>query len=224
MNRFAVIATAGNRECLRAAILAIRPQVDRILVVLSGNDPVTVDSLMRMLPEDEIEKTLVGWAIPFNLSQSWNVGLRWAQDEAEEGEEREWFTAVLNDDAIVSPGWFDAVTQAMTYRGAAAGSSESPTGHIIHQLKAGPVPVHERMRGWAFILRGSTGLRADETFAWWFGDDDLAWRAMDMSGVVMIPGHPVENLYPNGSFTPELQVRAAKDAAAFEEKWGQRPW
>lgn len=219
--RFAVFATAGNRPCLRDAIQLVRYQVDKIIVVVSqGGD---LDAVMAML--DGVNNWVLHYeGSPFNLSRSWQSGVRIAEEMAVEAGAEKWFVAILNDDAMVPANWVHAVTRAMEETAASAGSSGSPYPHRVLHIKSGRVPLHERMQGWAFILRGDDGVEPDPTFAWWFGDDDIAWRAAAAGGTVLIPGFPVRNLYPNSQFTPELHAQAAKDAQAFVDKHGVHPW
>ena len=80
------------------------------------------------------------------------------------------------------------------------------------------------MQGFAFIVAGETGIRADEQFAWYCGDDDLEWRLSASGGVVVIPGFPVQHLHPNAQVTPEIHELIAKDMQSFVDKWGTRPW
>ena len=132
--------------------------------------------------------------------------------------------AIINDDVIVPEGWFDAVAGKMREFKAAAACSGGTTGMPVFHTHSGPVPLHTRMQGFAFILAGESGLRADEQFRWYCGDDDLGWRAAGVGGMVMIPGFPVNHLYPNQQVTPEIQVLIAEDMQRFVDKWGQRPW
>lgn len=219
---FAIIPTTGTRASLVDAIAAIRPQVDEVLVIHNG--PVR-EHLWSFGPARERHIVTIPYddGKPFNLSEAWNLGLRTANLMARAEGAQEWFGAVLNDDAIVPPGWFEAVSLTMDRLGAAAGCSGATIGEVFH-VQSGPVDLFTTMRGWAFILRGSKQLYADERFHWWFGDNDLGWRAADAGGMVMIRGYEVKNLYPNGSFTAELHIRAGLDAAEFEKKWGRAAW
>lgn len=80
------------------------------------------------------------------------------------------------------------------------------------------------MQGFAFILAGERGLRADEQFVWYCGDDDLGRRAAMEGGMVMVPGFHVNHLYPNGQITHELAGAIAGDMQRYVDKWGGRPW
>lgn len=221
--RYAVIPTNG-RECLDQCLAAIRPQVDMTILVKTKeftryghhHDP-GLTALSDLNPE-------------INISRWWNLGLELASEhmvqdvwELTSGVTK-WDVAIINDDTIIPEGWFDAVAGQMRDKRAVAASSGSPIGMPVLHTRAGPRPLDQRMQGFAFIVAGETGIRADEQFRWYAGDDDLEWRLSSMGGVVVIPGFPVQHLHPNGQVTPEIHELIAKDMQSFVDKWGQRPW
>jgi hypothetical protein len=225
--RFAVVTTAGERGCLKECLEAVKPQVDRILLVANVPDqkPLLLTKILSFRIFDYLRNPMDCLREPEkppNLSRLWNVGLDAAERYATLQEADTWHVAVLNDDAIVPYDWFETVVLAMTMTGAAAGCS-GPTTYF-HD-KPGPVGLDTRMTGWAFILDGTKGLRADENLRWWFGDDDLDWQARQAGGMSMTGVLPAaQNLFPNGSMTPELHAQTALDAEYFLSKWGMRPW
>jgi hypothetical protein len=160
---------------------------------------------------------------PVNLSYLWNLGIE-AAKIASEGPK--WDVAIINDDAIVPDGWFQAVSDAMREHGAAAacGRTNPHVQHMIIHHEAKPVNLFTRMSGHAFILAGEKGARANEQLKWWFGDDHLDWLSRKLGGVAVVPGFEVRHMAENGQVTPELQEQIAKDAAAFVAYWGMRPW
>lgn len=160
---------------------------------------------------------------PPNLSVLWNFGLKFVTRMTGA---TQYDVAVLNDDAIVPPGWFDAVSGAMRAFDASAGCSD-PDGTLrapVHHRKIGPVGLDRRLVGYAFILRGEHNIRANEDIHWYFSDDHIDYSARELGGTVMIPGFPVEHLHPNGQMTPELNARVAIDAQNFKDRWGVMPW
>jgi hypothetical protein len=225
--RFAVIPTkAQSIERLRLldqCLAAICPQVHKVFLIdntpdgslPSGGDNVPDTFRNVVTIKDPIS--------PVNLSYLWNLGIE-AATTASEGPK--WDVAIINDDAIVPHGWFEAVSDAMREHDAAAGCGRG-THHlnqtIIHH-EAKPVSLYTRMTGHAFILAGEKGARANEQLKWWFGDDHLDWMSRKLGGVVVVRGYEVRHLAENGQVTPELQEQIAKDAAAFMAYWGMRPW
>lgn len=217
--RYAVIPSNG-RDCLWDCLEAIGPQVSMSFIVYTGNDMFkrgrpfpTNTMLVHEGPEDP------------NISRWWNEGLSAVEDvilKADPGPTK-WDVAVLNDDAIVPEGWFDAVAGTMRQMGVAAACSGGYGMPVLHTQDQAP-PLATRMRGFAFILAGELGLRADEQFVWYCGDDDLGRRAAVAGGMVMVPGFHVDHLYPNGQLTPELHAAIAGDMQRYVDKHGGRPW
>lgn len=218
--RFAVIPSNG-RPCLAQSVAAIKDQVDQVIIIQNGD---------KSLKWDDHDNIKVLWTdVSDNISLWWNLGLEYAENnrhtlESNLGLYATWDVAVINDDVIVPPGWFDRVSGIMRQMQVAAACSGGHEPQPRLHIRAGQVNLYTRMQGFAFILAGEKGLRADEALAWWTGDDDLDWRSRELGGMVMVPGFHVEHLYPNGQMTPERQVQVAKDMATFVEKWGMRPW
>jgi hypothetical protein len=220
--RLAVITTKGTRQSLLACYTAIATQVDDVFIVHNG---MTTEGVSQMREAGAIVMPyLYDWD-RFNLSRAWTQGIRSAQAVARGRGFKDWFTAVLNDDAIVPDGWMDAVSQRMMIDGAAAGSSgcHYPGGSL--RLST-PIMHVDTMRGWAFILRGPVGLMPDPRFVWWYGDNDLACQAAKAGGLVRIPGYEVPNLQENQSMVQDawLMEQAGEDRQRFEAKWGFLPW
>lgn len=218
MNRFAVIPTRGDRdEELRRCVQAITPQVDRVIVVDNSDNGVYFDDLK--VPTYDV---VYHAEQPPNLSRLWNLGLQRAE-ELENHIHVDWEIAVLNDDAIVPPFFFEQLSTAMRSAGAAAGSYCGGGGPWLH-TQPGVTPLSQRLCGWAFMLNGGRGLRADERLRWWCGDNDLDMQARLKGGTLVLPGDPVQHLYPDQSTRGVLAEQTALDMMAFVEIWGFRPW
>jgi glycosyltransferase involved in cell wall biosynthesis len=230
--RFAVIATANRPHVLRQAIASIVDQVDEIYVIDNGlQEP--VPTAFHEEFGDKVYIAQVDMSDGLNLSKLWNIGLELAAGQV--GPEEQYEVAVINDDAIVPEGWFDAVVRVMRFnedgtpweKPFAAGCSD-PDGRLTMPMvhfEPGPIGLQTRLCGWAHIHAGEIGLRYDEDLVWWFQDDDMDWAAREAGGMVMIPGFPVANQFPNGQMTPELHHQAGLDREAFGRKWGGRyPW
>jgi hypothetical protein len=159
------------------------------------------------------------------LSRLWNVALDEVAEQAHRRGLTAWDVAVINDDAVIPEGWYDVCTAAMRQHGAAAACSD-PHGRLTAPLlKTTPDrDAFTRLCGWAFVLRGESGLRFDERFRWWFGDTDVDWRARAAGGMVIVPGYPVGNLRANSTTVGELAEQAGRDRATFAAKHGSAPW
>lgn len=216
--RYAVITTYERPDiCLEAVYSCV--EADTVLVIDNG--------MNKVMPEPGDDATCAPYYLlrddtqPVNLSNLWNQGLDWVELDARRMGYEQWDVAILNDDVLVPPGWFVDLQTQMRAINAAAGCSGNSL-HVLHDPV--PVPLHMRMTGWAFMLRGELGLRADEQFTWWFGDSDLDWMARLAGGMLMVGSGEVPNRFANGYTTGERQVQAADDAFRFIEKWGRNAW
>lgn len=228
--RYAVIPSNG-RTCLNRAIAAIKPQVDRVIVVWNRSGELNYPAYMfRNGGNEELIRDVhflqVKESREPNISWWWNQGLDWIDRDCKVRAANpwtKWDVAVLNDDAIVPEGWFDAVTGTMRQMQCAAGCSGAYGMPVLHTQNQAP-PLATRMQGFAFILAGELGLRADEQFIWYCGDDDLGRRAAVAGGMVMVPGFPVNHLHPNGQVNDVLAAAIPGDMQRYVDKWGGRPW
>jgi hypothetical protein len=214
--RFGVIPTNG-RDCVEAAVAALRPQVD-FLVVIQAGQKITY----REYPENVAIMTDEG---PPNVCRWWNRGLDWAQGVATASGFEKWDVAIINDDVIVPEGWMCYVADDLRdYNSVAGCSGGLNEGVLVVHRAAVPVPLHQRIQGFAFVLVGESGLRGDEDMSWYFSDDDLGYRAAAAGGMAMKPGCHVQHLYPNAQVTSDIQVLNSLSAQAFVKKWGRLPW
>jgi hypothetical protein len=218
--RAAVIPTNG-RECVNQCLDAILPQVDFVVVIeTKGATPVA--------PRENVHKFWDEGDI--NISRWWGHGLDLVEWRIERdstypvSSRRRWDVAILNDDAIVPPDWFDGVATKMREMKAVAASSGNHTTMPILYRTPGPVDLFNRMQGFAFILAGEAGIEPDERFSWYCSDDHIDWTARQLGGVVIVPGFPVQHLAPNGQVTPQINEQIARDMQNFVDLWGMRPW
>jgi len=204
---------------------AVSPQVDQVAIVDNASSPPVVQEDWTSnvhVYREELQ--------PPNIAYMWNTQIDrfTAQEQINGNDGRHPFEiAFLCDDVVVPPDWFGRVTSAMREHGAAAGSahSYSPIGTpIVKREHDGD--IHNRMCGWAFILAGEKGLRADESMKWWFQDTSVDWDARLNGGTVIAPGPIAVNQRPN-DFTnsvPGLAEQAGRDREAFGRRWGSVPW
>lgn len=218
---YAVIPTIGER------METLVPMVDQLSlegvnVILIDNGAVDVD-LFLIDPMTFVFR--LDWdGQPVNLSHLWNAGLDWAQELAD-GEEHT--VAILNDDLVLpNTGMIAQFHDAIEEHDAAAAFA-APFFAVPEKLDAdSPLHLGNRMSGYAFALRGSKGLRADERLLWWWGDTDLDIQARVAGGVVGIPVPGLGHLDPNGytNRRPELAEQAGRDRETFRLKHGYLPW
>lgn len=210
--RVAVIPT-NLRACFPDALAAIGPQVDKVIVVQNDGDPILGDDKVTVVLDPRK---------PQNISRWWNQGLSWAQRYAVERGATAWDVAILNDDVIVPPDWFDRLSETLRRTKVAVISYGDVYMPVLHS-RPGPISLHSRPQGFAWMTAGEKRLKVDEDFQWWAGDDDTWQWAIKNDGAMVIPGK-VNHLYPNGQMTPERHAQAAKDMEHFVAKHGFRPW
>lgn len=222
MTRYAIVLTHNRPEMLLRCVRAIAPQVDCVMVVDNASDPP-----VRIGPEEWPLNTMLYQdpSQPPNLAKLWNRQLDVIARR--ETSAAAWEVAMLCDDSIVPLDWFRIVSDGMRAHRAVAGSTGplGPRNDYLLQTQL-TENVYERMCGWAFMLAGEKGLRADDSMHWWFCDSDLDWTARQNGGMVICPGPSVPNELP-GHWTnakPELGTQAGLDREAFRVKWGQCPW
>lgn len=220
---WAIVPSSG-RPYLDDLLISLATQVDDVLVVANNWQR---PEGARALRDSGAPVDLLDGPDEQNISRWWNLGVDAFAEQARACGETEWDVLVVNDDVICPPGFVEtlstrmrATTAVLAYPDQAGGRDE-----ILH-TEPGPVPLSKRITGYAFMLRGETGLRFDESMAWWASDDDLDWQARERGGALLVPGIPVEHRYPNGSMyeRPELQAQAGRDMETFRTKWGKTPW
>lgn len=224
--RIAVVATHNRPAELARLLDAIAPQCNAVVIVDNASDPpVSLPGLVLATRGGMHLHVIRDEEQPPNLSRLWNLGIDLAADGGDFSDGGPWDVAVLNDDAVPPPGWWDAVSAGMRAVGAAAACSD-PYGTLTQSvLKVEPdADIMARMTGWAFMLCGEVDLRLDETLRWWWGDTDLDWQARRAGGMLVIPGFQVGNTLANTSTTGALAEQAGLDRAAFKRKHGWNPW
>jgi glycosyltransferase involved in cell wall biosynthesis len=214
----AVIPTRNRHKMLRACVDSIIAQVDAIVIIDNLSDPALDFSEYGYI--DVIKADIE----PPNISRFWNLGI----DRAEElmKYESRWNVAVFNSDVVVPQGWVKRVGTAMRQTTAVLAYSDQCGGNqMILHTQPKPIDLRQRITGYAYMLRGESGLRLDESMKWWYSDDDLDWRARQLGGSLLVPGIPVDHREPNGTTNarPDLQEQAGHDRQTFIKKWGMAP-
>jgi hypothetical protein len=106
-----------------------------------------------------------------NIHRWWNAGIDYAQARGAT------HVLVINDDVLLDETTIPALLDGMEGR-AAIGSPGA--GGIFE----GDLPEWRVLNGACWLLDLSTGLRADERYRWWYGDNDIDWRARTQHGGV----------------------------------------
>lgn len=162
------------------------------------------------LPEGVIRIDDLG---PRNIQRWWRAGI----DEAEKRGATA--VAVLNDDIRLTPQTLPTLHRELVATGAAIASparAEFRTG--VHRRPL--VPYEPRLWGSIWMLDLKTGLRPNETFVWWYGDNDLDIRARRHHGGVVLVPVEYEHVHPSTATfkSPELLALTERDAVTFERE------
>jgi hypothetical protein len=230
------VVPSGGRACLNGCLESLLPQVDTLFLVRTGEfvyEPLgsVLDSKICFI--DDIDP-------PKNISRWWNRGIAAAAAYATAFHQSEWNVLVVNDDVVACPQLTTTLDAAMRRRQTegrpcdllrgqspvlAYPDNYPPHRRTEFHTAPGQVQLSTRISGWCFMLRGESNLQADEQFEWFYGDDDLDWRAREQGGAVMVPDCPVEHLSP-GKLTAEsveLTARTHVDRQLFHSKWSALP-
>ena len=130
-----------------------------------------------------------------NIHRWWNKGINYAKERGAK------YIAVLNDDLALEDNPLNTIANAMEETKAAIGFPYPHTGHIC---------------GYCYILNIDTGLVPDESYRWWFGDNDLYLRAKKLGGAVGVLSK-VRHLHGNEltSTNPKLLALTEEDKKLF---------
>ena len=184
------VPTAG-RDTLTGAIDSTGIPRSRVLIVVTGAEAITPPGCLMIEDPREI-----------NIHRWWNRGI----DACVERGAR--YVLVINDDVLMDADTVPTLLAAMQETGA---TIASPGGG---GLFTDPDKYRGRvMNGACWLLDTTHGLRPDEGFRWWYGDDLLDWRARQGHGVVSVPAY-FEHLHANHltSTTPFLTELTQVDA------------
>lgn len=216
--RYAIIPTHNRPQRLLALVASLGRQCDHIIVLDNASEP-PVDREKLSAAAGHAVEVIRDEEQPPHLSRYWNVMLDHITkvEALNEGGWRTWDVAVLNDDAIVPAGWYDACSTGLRGHESAIIAHTTPTAPaLLTELHNDP---GNRMTPHAFVIRGEAGLRADEAMRWWYFDTDLDLRARQAGGVLSVPGPRVANALANSTTRGPLAEQAEKDRATFEAKW-----
>lgn len=126
-----------------------------------------------------------------NIQRWWNLGIDYLTARGCD------HVAVLSDDVVIDSGTLPALSAALD------------TGATL------AVPVTPGFNPmFAFMLNVSHGVRGDESYAWWYGDNQIWSDAEAAHGTVATPHAFARHIHPNEatSASPELQALADLDA------------
>lgn len=225
--RYAVVPTHNRHDELTQLVSQLSLQCDGVVIIDNASSPPVNARSLHDAADWNLNITIIrDTEQPPNLSRLWNVGLNAVKITMDLIGEDLWNVAIINDDAVMPDDWWDDVSANMRKTPAVAACRYSYEGNTSElALKTTPdANIGQRLCGWAFMMRGESGLRIDERFRWWYGDTDLDWQARTTGGMLLVPGKPVGNVHANKSTVGVLAEQAGRDRQTFVEKWGWAPW
>jgi hypothetical protein len=197
MTTFLTVPTRGDHpELLEALCRASTLPRQNIVVIRTADVPV---------PEGVAVLDASG---PLNIHRWWNMGIDYAKHHGASN------VAVLNDDLVIDAQTIIGLTSALEASGAAIAT---PGPQV--RLYRNHFPLRPLLIGSLWVLDLKSGLRPNENFQWWYGDDDLDIRARrDFNGLVTAPvwfDHPHASQATDAS--PLLQQLVAQDEQMFRK-------
>ena len=188
------IPSGTRRQYLEDIIKDSQLPLDQIVIVH------TVES-------EPIEGVRNVWDLdPPNIQRWWNTGIDIAR--ANGGE----YIAVLNDDLILKDNPINKIVQGMKEEGAVLGYPYPHNGNGA-----------TKAAGYCWVLDLSSGLRTDETYRWYFGDDDLLLQVLGLGKAVYVPAEVVHmSGVVETNKSQYLKQLTVLDKKYFIEKWTKR--
>lgn len=224
MNRYAIIPTRNRPHELQRLVTQLVNDHVHVCIIDNGSDPPALDNIDA---PDGYVIAVITHEQPPSLYRFWNLGFTLVEEDAREKGYETWDVGVFNDDTYLPNGWWNYVQahlrgdvrQPALVSGDAYGVRHEPLFRVVPD----GILVN-RMTPWAFMVRGELGLRADESFKWWWGDTDFEWQAMSRGGVLVAPGFCAQNTLANSTTVGALAEQAGRDRETFARKWGSVPW
>lgn len=216
---YAIIPTYNRPIVLQDCIDSIIDQVENVFIINNGQPA----DMRRFIAKPNISYVHYPMRPP-HIQRFWNLGLDTVYAGSINGVE--FNSLILNDDIIAPPNLVRTLSTRMrTTNAVLAYPAQYGQKEECIFTVAEPIDLHDRITGYAFMLRGESGIQLDERFRWWYGDDDLDWRCRQAGGSLLVPGCAVEHRFPNAltNANAELVAQTSLDRAAFIEKWGRVP-
>jgi hypothetical protein len=211
-NVWVVIPAARQHlDHVEACLDALGNFGNHVVVVTNGHDPIQQRELPVHVVHDKQPDV--------NISRWWNLGLEWiaAADSSPH------HVLIMNADARILTEGVARLSLALDEHPDACMAGPMRGRSVHHETRHGFLGFEQRIPGFCFMLASRSGLRADEQFQWWAGDDDLEWRARRQGGTLLVG--PIEYAHlSDGTPRGHLRDLAVADLRRFEAKWGVRPW
>lgn len=229
---WAVVPSRERPEMLLGLVASLAGQVEGIVFVDNADEP-----RGELLTEFGARGFGFGRVIhlhrpgqPPHLYRLYNQGMDaiddWAVSNWHTRPLQKWNVCLLNDDVTCPPGWAYSLERELRETGAALAYTDR-LGRAEPLISlAPPQDFNHTATLWAAMLRGEAHVRYDETFRWWYGDNDIDLRCrLEHGGTVAVPGpQPTHHAPSQTTLASQELSRIAnqEDAPAFDAKWAAR--
>lgn len=203
---FMTVPTAGSRQKLLDALIE-QCGLPRERIIIVATRPGVE------LPEGVV--VIEDFGSP-NIQRWWSEGIAEAERRGATA------VAVVNDDIRLTPETLPALERELAETNAAIASpSRSEFRNGLHKRPL--VPYEPRLWGSLWVLRLASGLRPDQRYVWWYGDNDLDIRARTKHGGVVLCAVEYEHLHPSEGTAgnPDLVRQTDLDAQTFEQQYAR---
>lgn len=217
MKPYAVILHHNRHKVCGDLVRSLSHDGVEVVVVDNSSFQPFRSNLARVIHHDEQ---------PPNLSKFWNMALNYTHmSHMRSLEVEDYAVAILNDDLVLPEGFVGTLARKLDEHDVDIAFPDQFSRGVDVVDKSPPrscLDLTRRMTGYAFVMRGSAMIRADERLKWWAGDVDLEMKARQGRGTVLVGGIRVEHLDANGHTDrrPELSRQAGVDRETFREIWG----
>jgi len=184
-----VIPTRGGRDNYINAIIA-NAGLPASHIIITTNSADYADAWTRT------DATLIVDLAPINIHRWWNTGINILAGKGAT------YVTVLNDDVSITPDSITRMRDALEREGATLAHPGQP-GELV---------------GCAWTLNVTHGIRCDERYQWWYGDNQLWQDAQTRGrGIIDVQGTGIEHHEPNlnTSLSRALQALTEQDALTW---------
>ena len=216
---FAVVPVRDRLDLTQTLLSQLDGTYDTVFVLDNGSEDDTWRWLSQRPRKMQVEPVA---AAGLGIYAMWNLGARLARERAATCD-----IAFLNNDIHVGPGFLgalrDGLRSADDLWAVSANHRRHPLGGVQRSLgtfKSGG------FAGFAFMARGEIFDRVgfDESFSWWYGDDDFIAQIQANGGRVGVVGPATVDHIDGGSQTArydrERLAAIERDRRRMWSKWG----
>jgi hypothetical protein len=162
------------------------------------------------------------------LYQMWNMAIDKAKKKAKQLHADEWNLAILNNDLIIGPHFIAGLDAALRIDERLYAVCANYDNRVVDTPVKRVEGTYGKkgFAGFAFMVAGerldAAGIRFDENYSWWYGDDDFVAQ-IDAAGghYAMARDAKVVHLFEQTASKNKdrLQPTIDKDRDYFFEKW-----